>query len=260
MQSYWVCKNKVKVSVSGGGIFSKLMMALQNIEELDYRIGDCYLNVVDSRALPEDGTNPFDFVLDQIFTKEEDYLDATFNQHSSYSRYNKIYQSSEFDRLRAIAAGLKYKPELTALVDEYTNALGIDENTIGVHVRLCDMNIHHKQDYGEVFFDNYVEIIERLLKPESNIFVASDNNESIKKLQSLYGNRILYLEGFLRAETEVEDTMNLQLEHLKEKRFWQEAFIEMLLLSKCSELICRTSNLVNMAIISSNTFKTVTML
>lgn len=260
MQGFWVSKNKVKVNIGGGGIFSKVMMAIQNIAISGFRVEDCYFNVIDERAIAEDGTNPFNFVLDQTFTQEEDYLPVTFNQHESYSRYNKIYKSLEFDKLRLIAANIKYKPELIALVDEYINKLGIDKSTIGVHIRLCDMNIHHKQDYGEVHFENYVKVIEELLKPESKIFVASDNNESIKKLQSLYGNRILYLEGLLRAETEVEDSINLQLEHFKEERFWKEAFLEMLLLSRCSELICRTSNLANMTIISSNTLKTVTML
>ena len=94
----------------------------------------------------------------------------------------------------------------------------------------------------------------------TNIFVASDNEESILKLKTIFGNRISYVPNLIRAKTEIEDSSTLQSDNFRSTKFWQEAFLEMLLLSKCSTLICRTSNVANMAIISSNSIKKIIML
>lgn len=250
--------DKVRVNITGGGVFSKVMIAIQNIEKDGHGLENCYFNIVDHRALGEDKLNPLDSVLNQ--SCNEDYRDANYSGHKTYNKEDRIYESPEFEKLKAIATKLNYKQELKVLVDDYVYMLGIDQNTIGVHIRLCDMNIQHGRDYGYVYFDDYVKKIKKELNSKSKIFVASDNEESILKLQKLFGSRILYVKGLIRAKTEAEDSSNLQLEHLREGKFWQEAFLEMLLLSKCSKLICRTSNLANMVMISSNTIQKIIML
>lgn len=251
-------KDKIRLNIGGGGIFSKIMLAIQNIAAFDYGIENCYLNIADNRALGLNDSNPLDSILNQQY--DEKYVFTDCRPLVPYSVNNRIEESVDYLKLRHIISQLSYKQELRVLVDDFKYMLGIDQNTIGVHLRLCDMNIQHGADYGYFTFDNYVEKIRQELDYNTKIFVASDNNESIKKLQTLFGNRILYLPGLIRAETEVENSVKLQIENFREVRFWREAFIEMLLLSKCSKLICRTSNLANMAILSSNTIQKVIML
>lgn len=245
--------DKIKLDIEGGGIFSKMMIAIQNTEKCEYGIENCYFNIVDSRALGENGFNPFDYILNQSY--DESYKSIRYTGHKIYDKEVVLQDSTEFQNLKEIASKLNYKQELKVLVDDYLYMLGMDQDTIGVHVRLCDMNIAHVRDYGYVSFEDYVEALKRELDLSNKVFVASDNKESIFKLQKLFGRRIVFLKDLIRAETEIENSADLQAKHFKEEKFWREAFLEMLLLSKCSKLICRTSNLANMAIISSNTLQ-----
>lgn len=245
--------DKIKLNIGGGGIFSKMMIAIQNTEKYEYGLENCYFDTTDQRALGYDGSNPFNFILDQSY--DDNYKRIQHNGHKIYDKRERIEESLEFENLKAIASKLKYKQELRVLLDDYLYMLGIDESTIGVHIRLCDMNIAHVREYGYVSFEDYAEAIKKELDLEGKLFVASDNKESITKLQKLFGSRVVFIKDLIRAETEIEDSSNLQAKHFKEKRFWQEAFLEMLILSRCSKLICRTSNLAHMAVISSNTIK-----
>jgi hypothetical protein len=76
------------------------------------------------------------------------------------------------------------------------------------------------------------------------------------KLQKEFGDDLVFVKDFIRGKTEIEDTYKtIFLPYLKDKKLWVEAFIEMLLLSKCGTLICRSSNVNNASIIYSNTLK-----
>ena len=122
------------------------------------------------------------------------------------------------------------------------------------------MNIHHKNDYGQLTYSDFLKVIKEEIAPESKLFVASDNLESLIKLKEEFGDRVKYVPDLIRAQLETDDSYELQLKYFKTKELWVEAFLEMMLLSKCSKFICRTSNLANMSIITSNTFKKVIML
>jgi hypothetical protein len=250
--------DKVSLQITGGGVFSKMMLAIQSIAHLGYELENCYLNIVDDRALSPERTNPLDSIIDQSY--DSSYIPVGCIFAPSYNSRDRVEESGDYEKLKRIASQLKYKPELSVLVDDYVYLLGIKDNTIGVHIRLCDMNIIHGADYGVLTFNDYLEAIQEELKSNNaNIFVASDNEESILKLKAIFGNRISYVPNLIRAKTEIEDSSVLQSDNFKSTKFWQEAFLEMLLLSKCSTLICRTSNVANMAIISSNSIKKITM-
>ena len=259
MQESWVMKDRIRLDIEGGGIFSKMMLAIQNIEKYEYDLSSCYFNIADSRAINLDGRNPLDSILQQ--TRSDEYNVIKCKPLVPYNNIERIDKSSEYLNLKHIASQLKYKPELLVLVDDYTYLLGIRKSTVGVHIRLCDMNLAHGKDYGILTFNDYVEAIKKELNySDANVFVASDNEESILKLKQIFGNRISFIPKLIRAKTEIEDSSKLQEKNFKSVRFWQEAFLETLLLSRCSKLICRTSNLANMAIINSNTFKEIIML
>jgi hypothetical protein len=251
----------VKLNINAGGIFSKTMHGIQHIERNSFNVEDCYFNVVDPVAINEDGLNPFDYILDQ--TVREDYREYECGYMSSYNsknhaNYGRVEESPEYTRLKEIASKLKYKEELLEIVSKY--AKEFTKDILGVHIRLSDMNNIHGSDYGIFTFDDYVNLIQQETNLETKIFVASDNTESIKKLQNLFKDRILFVDGLIRGTTEDSDLSEIQINNIKNEAFWREAFLEMLLLSKCSKLICRTSSLANMAIISSNTIQKIIML
>jgi hypothetical protein len=261
MLKLWGMKSKVRVNIEAGGIFSKMMSAIQNIQQRGYDIEQCYLNIADTRALNEAGFNPLDYVLDQAL--EDDYEHFYCVYIPSYNSknangYGRVEESEEYLKLKEIASKIKYRKDFLDIVASYSEQ--ITKDTIGVHIRLCDMNLLHTAEYGSLTFEDFIKAIEKEISPTSKLFVASDNTESLKKLQTLFKDRILYVDDMIRAATEDSNSSSIQLDCFQEERFWKEAFLEMLLLSKCSKLICRTSNLANMAIISSNTIEKIIML
>jgi hypothetical protein len=97
----------------------------------------------------------------------------------------------------------------------------------------------------------------KIVTKESKIFVASDNYESIEKLIKIYGNQINFVPNMLRVNKEEDNSYEFQIENLSNPSFWIESFLDMILLSKCSTLICRTSNFSNASVCFSNTIEDV---
>jgi hypothetical protein len=247
-------ERKYKINLGDyGGIYSKFMILLQYIEKNNLNIDDCYLNITDCNFLNENNFNTLDYVLMQSFN--ESYEDITANFYVTYSKFNPIQESVEYNNLKNIIKGLQYKKKLLDLVEKYVKKFKINSNTIGVHIRLCDMNIYHKEDFGYLGYDDFLTVILQELKKENNIFVASDNRESIEKLKKEFKNKLHYVPDILRGNFETEDTVNLQLNNIKSEKFWIDTFLDMILLSNCGTLIHRTSNLANASIISSSSLK-----
>jgi hypothetical protein len=247
--------DKFIVNVNAGGIFSKFMNVIQNINKTNINFDSVYINNIDDRSLIGDD-NIFDSIFDQ--TKDESLPSITcVYQGGTYSKSFPIESSKNLGNYKKIINQLKFKSDLNDKIDYYLGKYKVDENYLGVHIRLCDMNIYHYRDYGILYYEDFLEAIKKEKGPNTKIFLASDNKESIEKLKQEFGDDLIYIEDFLRGETESEDTMELQLNNFKNKRLWEEAFIEMILLSKCSKLICRTSNLNNVSIIYSDTIKEV---
>ena len=92
-----------------------------------------------------------------------------------------------------------------------------------------------------------------------NIFISSDNTESINKLIDTDYNIITNTEITNRNINEADGAgynKLLKASHLEEK-FWVDSFLDMLSLAKCGELIKGPSSLSNTSIILSSTFKKV---
>lgn len=240
-----------------GGIFSKYIFGIKNaiLHEAD----SYYLNVSDTNRTDCD---IFDCVLDQTLSfdntiESNNVIKEVDCQHfGNYSKFNPIENSPNLPKYSEIIKKFKIKKELLDEVKYYQDKFNIDESTVGVHIRLTDMNIVHGNDYGVLTFEDF----KSKMRPDVKYFVASDNNESLKKLKDLYGDNINYVDGLIRGELENDDTSTMFLNNpvvFKNKKFWHDSFLEMLLLSKCSELICRTSDLSNVAIIYSETIKNV---
>ncbi len=248
--------DKIKINISAGGIFSKFMFGIQNAEFINSNVKRIYFHNLDQRAIAINSTkNPFDYVLKQEY--DEHYLDISAIHLGNYSKFNPIESSNKLLSFKKISSTIKFSSELLELVQKYENLIKFDNNTIGVHIRLCDMNINHANDYGIINYEDYDAQIEKIISYENRIFVASDNNQSIDKLKNKYGDKVLFVPDLLRATTETEDTFLMQEKYLGSKQLWIESFLEMLLLCKCNTLICRTSNLANASIIFSKTLENI---
>lgn len=246
--------NNITIKVQAGGVFSKFMYVVQNAQIINPNFDSLYIENIDNKSLVNE-KNIFNNIFDQ--TIEDNQVSYNCVQVHNYSKFSPIELSRNLNDYKKIVSKLHFTKNFNKKFNSYLEKLNIDENYIGVHIRLCDMNIYHRNDYGNLVFEDFLNEIQKIKDEGKKIFVASDNNESLSKLKSLYNDDIVYVDGFLRGETETEDTLILQKNHFKDERLWEEAFIEMLLLSKCGTLICRTSNVNNAAIIYSNTLKTI---
>lgn len=232
-----------RFDIDAGGIFSKYMFGIQNAIKYDFE--SFYLNIIDERT----NSNAFDFVLNQKI--QDMFTTISCKNLGTYSKKNPIEKSINFNIYKELVKKIEIKKNILNKVDKYVKNLNIDENTIGVHIRLTDMNIHHESQYGTLTLESFISN----MSADKNYFIASDNHESIQKLKEIFGNNIKYVPKMIRCEKETDDSTILQIDNFKNKKFWIESFIEMLLLSKCNKIVCRTSNLVNASIIHSNSIK-----
>jgi len=243
----------MNINVVGAGIFSKFMRLIQYIETNNLTSEKIYLDVTDENWLINENMFDYCFVQEKIPDVESLECDNFF----TYDKKNKIENSPHFTNYQNFCKNLQFSDILEKLINSYTSNFNFDSNTIGVHVRLCDMNQIHDKHYGTFSYEDFVKQIDIVIKENTKIFIASDNNESIEKLKSKYGEKIFYVPSMIRVEKEDSDSYQLQVDNFSNPNFWIESFLEMALLSKCSMLICRTSNLANASICFSNTIQEV---
>jgi hypothetical protein len=233
------------LNIEAGGVFSKYMFGIQNAAQCDCDL--YYFNIIDHRSNP----NMFNYVLDQTY--DSSYVTFDCSNLGSYHKLNPIEKSDNYSKYIEVVNKLKINNELLKKVDYYVDKFGINESTVGVHIRLTDMNIIHERDYGVLSFENF----NSQLNSDTKYFISSDNRESINKLKELYVDNINYVEDMIRCEFEGDNSTSLQLDNFRNPQLWIESFLEMLLLSKCGTLICRSSNLSNASIINSKTIKNI---
>ena len=129
------------------------------------------------------------------------------------------------------------------------------------------MNECHSDVYGSINIEDYILKINDFInkyKNINNIFIASDNNESLIKIKKYYEDyniKISFINDIVRINKEIidfESNTNFIIENMdSETDFHTNIFIEMLVLSKCSYFIHRVSDFANFAIIYSDTFKVI---
>ena len=243
----------INLNVTGGGIFSKVMRLIQHIVEKQLNFDEIYLDVICKTS--EISENIIDSCINQ--EKKIDSENIKCTNIFTYNKKDRIEKSDKIADYKVICNKITFTKELNDLIKFYTDKFSFDSNSIGVHIRLCDMNISHKKDYGYFDFDDYLNELNKIVTKESKIFVASDNYESIEKLIKIYGNQINFVPNMLRVNKEEDNSYEFQIENLSNPNFWIESFLDMILLSKCSTLICRTSNFSNASVCFSNTIEDV---
>ena len=231
------------------GIFSQFMMMVGNITNSD--IEEIYFDAMNNKI----EKNPFDWVFDQYYN--ESFINLECQHYGVYTDNNSnglgpIENSLNYNNYKYALSKIKFKKNILDFINN--NTKDFNQNCLGVHIRLGDMNILHPQ-YGNLKTDDYVNKIKNIFEKENfdRIFVASDNEKSLDVLQNEFNSQLLFIPDMIREENDNFNSFRLQKEQLNNNIFWEEAFIECLLLSRCNQLLCRVSNLANATIIFSNT-------
>ena len=251
----------IVVKTVGGGVFSKFMVAIQSIlhEVADVdTITNIYIEVdmgrLDKRTQPNlilnESGNPFDFVLDQHLVTPDKVILAT--PRVTYTDHeNLMNNAEELRRLRVICGKINIKKTvLDRVVD------GVDNKTLGVHIRLTDMSQYHPELHGGSTTKDYITKIGKIITNQDikKIFVASDNELSLKEIRDIYGDMVL--SNMVTNRTTSEDTpgyCTYQIQQMHTESFWVDTFIDMITLSKCGELVYKVSNLNNASMCFSST-------
>jgi len=251
----------LKIETVGGGVFSKFMISIQsilsNIKEglIDIDSAKSIYIDIDRVSLRSHtankqvigDNNPFNYILDQ---KESHPF--TLIKGLPKPVYTDLFNNPDITLLKKIGKQLKIHNNIIPNPN-------VDKNTLGIHIRLTDMNISHAHDYGWVSFDDYLSQIDIILNNHPNIkkiFVASDNDESIEKLKKYYRN-IIYYNVSNRSVKENDTNVSVQYQtflraNANSEFLWRDSFLECLTLAKCGILLKRVSNLNNTSVIFSD--------
>lgn len=173
-----------------------------------------------------------------------------------YNRDNPIEFSPRLDDYKRVLNKIKVKSEIKTKVDNLVKLVNISENTLGVHVRMTTMAVH--TNYKPITHEDYCNAIDAELATGvyDGLYVATDNVESLVKMEQRYGNIIRYYPNLLRLPTEMINNVeewSWEYDMFFRKQFWQESFMECMTLAKCGGMVCRDSNFSNMAVVFSNT-------
>jgi hypothetical protein len=233
-----------------GCTFSQFMIMLPNALQFD-NIDNLYFEVLyPTKSAVRKGD--FNSVFDQYC--DDTFIPVICTYYGNYTNdkiegLGPIEKGKDFEKLKLICSKIRFKKDLI----DYVNAFAEKNinNSLGVHVRTGDMNFY-VPEYGIYHTSDYIARIKDILAQESlyNIFIASDNEESIEKISQEFP-QATYVDELIRERYEGFETPIAHQPYIP--RIWEEGFKEMLLLSRCSQLLCRISNVANSSLLFSNT-------
>jgi len=237
----------IKVIANNAGIFARVMLIVQTIR---YYCVDNGINIDDIKNIyvesDNNGYNLFDYVIEQVELPNYDVvLPVRLHKH-----YTRLTEDVDLHFFKKIFNKIKVKDSVLNIVNN-----NICKDTLGVHIRLTDMNTLHGDSYGVRNFETYLNGLVSTTnnKVFKNIFIASDNIESINKLKEKY-DIIINSSISNRHNSESDDGYcDYQLENLMTEKMWVDSFVDMLSLSMCGEMVMGVSSLSNVSIIISKT-------
>ena len=243
--------------------FDNVFLTLSPFEENTN--GDTYLqeavdHIVRNRQRMESYgiDKPYDHIMSYVL---EQHADSTYTYQGFlpigkiYNHENPIEESPRLGDFKRVLNKIHIKNEIKTKVDNLCNLVNINEQTLGVHVRMTTMAVH--TNYRTLTIDDYYKVVDEELATGkwNGIYVSTDNVESLVKMEQRYGNVIRYYPNLLRLPTEhITERWQWSWEYdmFFYKRFWQESFMEAMTLARCGGLVCGNSNFSNAAILFSH--------
>jgi hypothetical protein len=247
--------------------FDNVFLTLSPFEE--HTNNDEYLqeavdHIVRNRSMMQEFgiERPYDHIMNYTL---EQHTDQTYEYKgflpigTYYNTENPIEDSPRLADYKRVVNKLHFKNEIVKKVDDLCKLVNIGPRTLGVHVRMTTMAVH-AADNKPVTHEDYCAAIDAELATGEwdGLYVATDNVESLVKMEQRYGHIIRYYPNLLRLPTEnITERWQWSWEYnmFFYKRFWQESFMEAMTLARCGGMICRDSNFSNAAIVFSNTLK-----
>lgn len=264
MEQVWL-----KVS-AGGGITSQFTILLQNLlfSSIPLPSNNLYIDKGDNlkrlyvNYLKEDEQVFFDLPnwWDAVFDQTKSSTTTSFIELTNVYRipYNFFTDPIDIENLPKyrdiVKKYLKFHPVLLSKVEEQISILGLDSNTLAVHLRLTDLNDAHSE-LGIITIEDYITHIKNVLQLHPNInkiFVASESLQSIISLQNHLPIPVVYVKDLRRAINDSHEFYKDQVMYMKDPLYWQEVFLDVFLLAECKYLLGRISNVTNTSIILNN--------
>jgi hypothetical protein len=154
---------------------------------------------------------------------------------------DKWYKRQRFKANKYIKKYIRIKENITQEVDDFYNINMKGNNVIGIHIRGTDKGTANaaSNTMRIVKPSEYVKEIDKYLQEHktSKIFVATDQEQSLEYMKSVYGEKIISYPSLRSKSNLAPFQMQEGNNYLKAK----DVFIECLLLSRCEYLLKCTS-------------------
>ena len=207
--------------------------------------------------------NPYDHIMGYVLNQQ---VDRSYEFHGwlpfgkMYTKDDPIENSAMLSEYKRVLGKFHIQNEIKTKVDNLCKLVNINERTLGIHIRMTTMSVH--SNIENVTFEDYCNVVDEELATGhyDGIYVATDNVESLVKMERRYPHLIRYYPNLCRLPTEeITERWQWSWEYdlFFHKRFWQESFMEAMTLARCGGLVCRTSNFSNAAIVFSNSIRKV---
>jgi len=184
----------------------------------------------------------------RVSSLEKKFLIFNLHSYTPLNTWGYFYSDVKFKKHRTevqeYVKKLKVKDEIKEIVDSFVKEK-FSKNVLGVHIRATDKISESKiGQRPQVQLEDYLYEIEQYLKINSkaDIFVASDNNESIREIIRRFPNNKVLMSKCTRMQR-YSDKIPLHLSSFAGPQAGEEALIDCLLLSECSHILCTDSNL-----------------
>lgn len=244
------------------GLISKLFVALGAcILKTDIQNINSFKIIIMDKRFPN--KHVFDYIYDWTnvqYTKIVNFTENDWSLSSKILNIRNVTENKEhFEKAHTLIKKNIIKSDIMERINKQIQDFNISDNTLGVHFRLTDMNKYHSNAYGYMSYEDFLTKIKEVLTIHpniQNIFIASDNHDSIKKLkQDLKDVKINYIKECIRENNETSEFYEFQLNNLTNEQFIVDSFIDMYLLSKCGYFIHRISGFAACSIIYSDSIK-----
>lgn len=231
-EKYGECENTelvyhIKTEYSGSGFFAdhnRLLGFLYFADKfgmqpvVEYHPDYCY-----AEKHPVNGTsNPFEYYfeqptdvsLEQLYNcrhvvrsrKENGNYAIMLNEEANgYSRNEKYI--TEMGRITH--KYLRLRPEVSEIINSEMQVLAnSEEKVLGIHFRGTDFKRNYNGHPVNLTIEDYMEKIGDIMKKGyDKIFLATDDSNAVKRLQSVYGDILVYYKDVMRSD-ENETVMN----------------------------------------------------
>lgn len=169
------------------------------------------------------------------------FLRKDCSQISNYYEWNQEY----FQELAAMQKKyIRFKDDVREHMDADIRSTGLTGRTIGVHIRRLMFQYRVKNHPIAVDLEDFIRAVKRLMETGKydQIFLATEETESLERMQKEFGNRLVYYKDIYRNN--IGDTYRSALSERKRHHYLlgYEVLRDAYTLANCQALVAGLSN------------------